>query len=216
MKFYRYSQQRHTDSLLASGQIRIGTLHDFRSSEHKRGVADPMEGRKQIFHHVSRGTPGGSSIDDRSVDFFGMVEIINSTGCSVRDSSFTMDLETSDCFILCGSLEHSRSVAEQFDDADSCVEILDIRRFSDALSERLAKDFPIDSVRVCPITYIDKKENWNGIDRGLNPAILKEREFEGQKEFRIIWELSEPVSITPIILYEPKLLKYIMDIGVPT
>ena len=174
-----------------------------------------MEGRKQISHFVRRGTSGGVSMDDKAVDFFGMVEIVNSTGCSVVNSTFTQDHETRDCFILCGSLEHSRSVAEQFDDTDSCVEIIDIAGFAETLSRSLAKDFPIESFRVCPITYADKNQSWNGIDLGLNPAILKEPAFSGQKEFRIIWELSNHVSITPVILNELEIVKYIVNVGVP-
>lgn len=49
---YRYSLQKFNSSLLNMGEIRIGTLHDFRRTEHTQGIADPKEGKKKISHNI--------------------------------------------------------------------------------------------------------------------------------------------------------------------
>jgi hypothetical protein len=216
MKFYRYSAQRYTDSLLKSGEIRIGTLHDFRRSEHKRGVADPMEGRKIISHHIDSVTPGGNTIHDKALRFFGGIEVVNSTGCTVQNFTYQTSVETEDCFILCGSTEHSQTVANEFDEADSCVQIIDVRKFTRVLTSKLGSIFPIATGNVCIVEYVDKAQNWNGKDLGLNPAVLKEPEFSGQKEFRIIWPLREKIPISPVIVRDKRIRRLLRNVGIPS
>ncbi len=46
---YRYTNSCYNKLLLNMGCIRVGTLHDFRKSEHKKGIADPQEGKKKYF-----------------------------------------------------------------------------------------------------------------------------------------------------------------------
>lgn len=46
---YRYSKKEYNEKLLKIGEIRIGTLHDFRNKEHKIGISDNQEGKKQFY-----------------------------------------------------------------------------------------------------------------------------------------------------------------------
>ena len=49
---FRYAARKYNESLIAMGCIRVGTLHDFRQHEHKRGVSDPDEGKKTVSHYI--------------------------------------------------------------------------------------------------------------------------------------------------------------------
>jgi len=53
---YRYSNSKFSNILTVLGGIRVGTLHDFRNSEHKKGIADPLEGKKTVVHRIMNET----------------------------------------------------------------------------------------------------------------------------------------------------------------
>ncbi len=52
MALYKFSAVKWCDGLAQVGVLRVGTLQDFRRIEHKRGVADPDEGKKSLYHGV--------------------------------------------------------------------------------------------------------------------------------------------------------------------
>jgi hypothetical protein len=50
MALYKYSEARFIDSLVGAGNVRIGTLFDYRKGEHKAGISDATEGTKLLTH----------------------------------------------------------------------------------------------------------------------------------------------------------------------
>ena len=65
-RYFRYGKHKCVDSLLSDGNIRIGTLSDFRNEEHKDGITDKMEGRKTVSHEIQNAIFGpGSVFSDR-------------------------------------------------------------------------------------------------------------------------------------------------------
>ena len=192
------------------GTIRIGTLHDFRKSEHKKGIADPAEGTKQVLHHV--GEVSAANVDEalqnhgydiKALETFGVMKIgkeSQMTNFTFRNISMSKTFNEPDCFIICSSIYKSKRTMSQFEGADSCIEINQINTFYNILTNTLNTISPVVFRGVHKVIYKDRQEKWNGHDWGHHPALIKEKEFEPQGEIRAIWQPKFNQSIEPMIL----------------
>lgn len=198
---YRYTNSCYNKLLLNMGCIRVGTLHDFRKSEHKKGIADPQEGKKEVFHHIKDSVINlndGNSIDDRAAKEFRVIGGNGSVHC--KNVIFSTVFDEPDCYILCVSDLASKSVMDQFEGADSCVQIADPTRFYKELTDVLNSITPVIFRGVHKVIYQNKKEQWNGDNWGEHPALIKEPEFFEQYELRAIWQPKLNTKIEPVIL----------------
>lgn len=215
MRFLRYGEKRHNDSLLAMGGIRIGTLHDFRNSEHKRGVADPTEGKKVVTHTVDYAVLGSGSIHDRAVEAYNFIKGHGAGQVTLQNVVMGMNFDSPDCFVLCGSYEHSRNVAAEFDKADSCIEVIGFTGFVQCITDVLASMYALTSVHAEQVVYSARGQQWNGIDWGNHPSFIKEPEFINQKEVRIVWAVRPTVPIKPVVISDSRLIGFCRDVGIP-
>jgi len=203
---YRYSQKRYSKLLLTLGCIRIGTLHDFRRLEHKRGIADPQEGKKEVFHHIdhlfvadSNDPPLHESKDMRALEQFRAVKMENSRDITFKNLTVARKFDHEDCFILCSSRTLSKRTMAQFEGADSCVQITDTSRFYQLLTNVLNSITPVIFRGAHDVIYQDRKEPWNGLDWGHHPALIKETKFREQEEIREIWQPRFGGAIQPVV-----------------
>jgi len=206
-KMFRYSTERYNRSLLSLGCIRVGTLYDFRQSEHKKGIADPNEGTKTVGHHInnlyvphSEAPPLKENKDFRALSIFQAIDLTESTGTSITNFSVSQSFDMPNCFILCTSRSKSKNTMSQFEGADSCVEIRNIVRFYQLLTLAICDIIPVTFCGIHEVTYQNRQENWNGTDWGHHPSIIKEVDFHQQNEIRAIWQpkLSQPIQ--PLII----------------
>jgi hypothetical protein len=51
---YKFIKSEFASLMYLYGYIRIGTLHDFRRTEHAKGISDPKEGKKSISHVIDK------------------------------------------------------------------------------------------------------------------------------------------------------------------
>lgn len=202
---YRYSMDEHNASLLAMGRIRVGTLHDFRNSEHKKGIADPQEGTKEVSHFIdyfqadkSFNQDASSCIHARAMSVMGL-EFKNSN-ITVNNVKMSRSFDQPDCFVFCTSLFRSRETMNEFEGANSCIEITNPEAFYTLLTETINAETPVEFRGVHKVTYQDRSERWNGRDWGNHPALIKETEFKKQVEIRAIWEPRFRQQINPIIV----------------
>ena len=204
---HRYSAETFNQSLLKLGGIRIGTLHDFRKSEHKKGIADPQEGKKDISHHIESALV--NSVDDmhgKAAKEFKIFDAKNSSASMyINNVTFLKRFNEPDCFILCLSSKLSIEVMAEFEGANSCVKILNPNLFLSVLTGTLNSITPVIFRGAHKVIYQDKKEDWNGHDWGKNPALIKEEEFKKQHEIRMIWQPRFNQTITPVILFNYRL-----------
>lgn len=219
---YRYSAQKHNTSLLAIGVIRIGTLYDFRRIEHHKGIADPQEGKKEVFHHIDKlfvNDPNDTNIKDntdfRALDKFGAVRFgSNSKNALFQNCTVSKGFDVPDCFIYCTSKVCSKETMIQFDRADSCIEIIGIESFYRILTNVLNSITPVDFKGFKEVTYQNRVEQWNGIDWGNHPAFIKEPRFKKQSELRAIWQPLCKNRISPIITGDYRLGKYCRNVSI--
>ena len=202
---FRYSQWKFCQSLLKMGTLRVGTLHDFRWVEHKQGIADPKEGRKEVFHEVGHAKITDLSHPDaRAATEFGVFNFGEGPiDVTLSDVTFARTFDHPDCFILCSSSSLSTSMFREFEGSDACIRIVDLERFYGAVTEALNSVTPVVFRGVYKVSYQTRKERWNGKNWGGHPALIKEFEFANQHEIRAIWQPKFNQSIEPLIITNP-------------
>lgn len=203
---FRYSANKYSKALLKMGSIRIGTLHDFRKSEHKRGIADPQEGKKEVSHHIDHTVlNGGNSIHNRAAKEFRAISVGSGSSAVLENVVFSRRFNEPNCFVMCASKTNSKNVMKEFEGADSCIEIVNQSLFFELLTKSLNSIIPVIFRGVYKVTYQNRKETWNEIDWGSHPALIKEPEFSVQDEVRAIWQPRRTAPIEPINLCAYKL-----------
>ncbi|MCE1054125.1 hypothetical protein [Pseudomonas alloputida] len=211
---YRYSSARHNESLMKAGSLRIGTLFDFRRSEHKAGIADPTEGMKTVYHHVDHWDadseiPGHPSKHMRAMSEVGMFQFTGSGGGGgMYGITLARQLDSPDYFIHCSAWKLSHTVMKQFEGAETCVEIVDPMGFYGHITQSLNAVTPVKFEGLFRIKYTDRHEQWNGMDYGLSGCLIKEREFKEQCEVRAIWSPVNGQPIAPQIIENPNLARH--------
>ncbi|BDO06923.1 hypothetical protein [Aeromonas caviae] len=203
---YRYSNSKFSNLLTVLGGVRVGTLHDFRKSEHKKGIADPQEGKKTVVHRIGSET---IVLGDRSSKTAMAVEAFNvirgSGVVAFENVIFSQSFDSPDFFVLCSSYEKSASVMSQFEGADTCVHIHDPIGFYRELTTLLNLITPVVFLGVHKVIYRDRIEPWNGTSWGADPTLIKEHEFSPQKEVRAIWAPKFRQPIKPQVIGSVKL-----------
>lgn len=206
---FRYSGQKYNESLLALGNIRVGTLHDFRRTEHKQGIVDVNEGKKRVSHHVPYLTEkDAESIHSKALSEFRAVDIQGATNVVIENLLMTQEFNHPDCFVHCTSFEYSSEVLKQFEGADSCVEISDVTGFYKRLTETLNAILPVHNFTLSHVKYMSRNEDWNGKNWGWHPALIKEPEFIKQVELRAIWYPKFTGNIAPMVINDTGLIKF--------
>ncbi len=198
---YRYSVSQYNAQLLNLGIVRVGTLHDFRKSEHARGIGDPQEGKKRVkkdIEHIE--VDGPNDPNAGMLEMFGAIRLGPGAGVTLRNVRLVKSFDHPNCFIFCTSKRRSAKTMAEFDGADSCVEIFDIERFYSLLTYALNLITPVTFRGLFDVVYQDREEDWNGKDWGHHPARIKERHFLPQYELRAIWEPKYGQVIEPTLV----------------
>lgn len=213
---FRYSDKKYNDALMALGNIRIGTLHDFRKTEHKKGISDVNEGRKKVSHYIPHVTEKDvGSIHWEALSKFGAIQIEGGENINIIDASLAQEFNHPDCFVHCTSADYSSQVLQQFEGADSCVEIIDLIGFYRRLTETLNSIMPVRFLNICKVAYMQRHEKWNGKDWGVHPALIKEPEFKRQVEIRAIWLPKFSGPLAPVVINDIGLMKYCRAKAIP-
>lgn len=214
MNMYRYSNKKYNDLLFKMGIIRIGTLHDFRRSEHKRGIADPTEGTKSISHQHDLFIESTENLTNEQKDALqgyeelNAIKLENCKNITLSNIHATKKLTSDDYFILCTASKNN--VINEFEGYDSCYKITSPIDFYKELTIALNRIRPVRFLGYSEVVYKDRNEKWEKNGNKLHPAQIKETEFSGQAEIRAIWEpLDRSKPIEPIVLGSYKLGRHI-------
>jgi len=205
---YRYAKKKYNDSLFVMGGIRIGTLHDFRKTEHKTGISDPKEGTKTVSHHIkhlhienSSDTSRNNKKDIDSLSAFNAISLgENSKNITLSNVLVSKTFNEPDVFILCLSKHLSKKTMNQFEDADSCIKVINENSFYQLISETINSITPVVFHGVHEVIYQDREEQWDGSTWGRHPSMIKEEQFSPQGELRAIWQPRGNFEIKPIII----------------
>lgn len=209
MKLYKFLPKRHLDNFFSYGNLRLGTVYDFKDEiKHTSARGDSNEGKKTVRRQLD-GTPihlkHGVHIDVISDVFSGNVTI---TGTG----SVSSQRVCNDAFIFCTSNEFSEELFSLWyadsiksganDLTDACYEIYDVQKFFSAISFSIRhKALPLYGDHVI---YTTDPIPHDSLAAKLHPAMIKEiNEYGWQKENRSIWQPINHESITPWVLDVP-------------
>jgi hypothetical protein len=208
MQGFKYSESRYRDSLLALGNLRVGTLHDFRRQEHKNGIADVAEGTKSVFHQIFKVTE--RDIGSPDYEAMRIFDLFSLQGPDSTVSGLTLEREFDfeDCFVHCTSSIYSNEVLSQFEGADACIEIHNLEGFYARLTETINRQFPVQFVGCHKVSYSARREGWNGKDWGDHPALMKAPNYSLQEEIRAVWLPRRLERIYPFNLNDVGLIKF--------
>jgi len=214
MKMYRHNSKKYNDLLFNLGILRVGTLYDFRKSEHKKGISDSKEGIKTIIHSGSIHIDSTENLDDSQKNMLKGFEELNAIriegnckNITINNCHASKQVNSDNYFILCIALKSD--LEGEFEGYDSCYEISEQDFFFNEITYRLNKIIPVKFLGCFQVIYRDREEKWQENGNKLHPALIKELEYKGQYEVRAIWEpLNKNIKIEPIILGSYKLGKY--------
>ena len=207
---YRYQSKHHNDGLLNKGNLRVGTLYGFRKSEHKRGIADALEGQKRVFHRMKSFCSNYfDPVGRQALRDFGVANVDGVKDFRVSNITFERIIEVRDCFIFCMSSELSLSMYQYFEGAESCVFIENPRSFFWRLTYSINQITAVEFKGLFPVVYTDEAEPWNCTSWGEAPVNRKTSEFCAQREVRAVWMPKNDGEITPIIVNDKKLRRYV-------
>ncbi|MDL4862788.1 hypothetical protein NPJ88_010615 [Halomonas elongata] len=209
---YKYLSEKNFQRIMESGSVRIGTLYDFRRQEHLDGIRDEREGTKELFKHYegARTIEGGPT----GRDLMGMISVGVGASVTFKDMKLSRRLSSPDFFVFCMSSRRSTKVMMEFDEADKCYEVVNFERFFKRITASLNTIVPVSFKGVFPCNYRIRREEWNGADYGLHPALIKEPSYAGQFEVRAIWQPAVKAEIYPEIIEARSLRKYVKEVSV--
>jgi len=219
MPLYKYLPRQYADALLVMGTIRVGTLFDFRKTEHARGVADSSEGTRTIL-----ALPDREIITEDQAEkdaFFGMMGArVHGKITVPRGVRFVHKQTSTDHFIFCASTELSSRVQAEFEATDACVEINDISGFLYELTRALNAVAPVRFDGIHEVQYtgrtqeqtLTRFQDFNPA-HGLHPGLIKDPSFRRQKELRAIWSPISAMLPEPIITSSRHLPQYCRDVS---
>lgn len=212
---FRYSPARYNYLLLKMGIIRVGTLHDFRRSEHRRGIADPQEGKKRVSKHVDHlDVFGADDPNAKMLEHFRAIKLGSDARVTLTNVQLAQTFDHPDCFILCTSTKRSASTMAEFDGADSCVEITNLQFFYEQLTLALNIHVPIVFRGLFKVSYQLREEHWNGQNWGAHPALIKEPVFRNQHEIRAVWTPRFKEHIEPLVVGNYRLTQACQEVHV--
>lgn len=208
MEVFKYCTKQNMDSMLLHGQIRIGTLFDWRRS-HQYGelVGDQDEGYTRIGGNVlwyDHRFVGAILVESTVVD--------NSTPGNHNVHFTNHAFHTPNVFTLSVSTtysEHDHRLWLEKEGYDACYRIRSARLFFKAISR--SPDFAPMAAFVCqgPIHYYDKSQPNHQFLGTFHPALVKRPEFGSQSEIRAIWApRTADQDIAPIVLNRTEASKY--------
>lgn len=192
---YKYTQKFVSDLLFLENTIRVGTLYGFRDMEAKQGISDPKEGEYEDTLHL---------------DYFHMEEEDahnpllqhNLPGIMIQNSRDIKIINTRksvNYIIYCTAHTKSKEIMNQFEGADTCIEIYKKQTFYQLMTWALAKELKtqVKFLGVHPVNYDHyNRVRYNPYEYSLHPVLAKTKEFEPQCELRAIWEVPDDSLIS--------------------
>ena len=182
---YKFIEYKYLSSFFETGSLRLGTVYNFKDTDkHGKHRGDSNEGK----HNVARKIDGPLTVrsgENHPIisEFF---KIGGEGSVTLQNISLVMPRISPDYFVFCTSHVYTEVLfnkwMENEDGIDSCYEIFNPHGFSNAISKAISSSayYSFASDVIYTDEDIDYRQN-------LNPAITKRRNYDWQKEHRMLW-----------------------------
>lgn len=195
-RFYKIMQAERAQALIEKGELRIGTLYDFRKiEEHGKVVGDRLEGIKGYHRTINETITPETEWYDPLVNR--MINISPDSKATVIIDNCKIvekEIHSKDCYVFCMTAVPQFDALEGY--GDTCVEILDIWSFLCAISQKLGDKAELDGYYYC---VYGPRFTETGTENNVHPALIKYHSRKEEKEVRALWRTNEE-AIEPEIL----------------
>jgi hypothetical protein len=223
---FKFNDEEFTDSLVQRGNIRIGTLHEFRNDQDYAGnILDAGEGMvtlENYYHHYAGLAKDADGLLPTLRDPYALL--------SVTDFGFSATIEVVNCnifstsrYLFTDSLWQAKADRDRAGKATGCCVITDPDAFFSALSrapEIADLQFAgAESCRYLGRTIKEVNPGKHSITNGLlmnknGVAFVKPVEHQAYREHRAVWMNRDPSAVKCQILDVPELAQYVLKIDV--
>lgn len=203
VRVFKYTKEIHASAMLEKGNIKIGTLYEYRNSENEqiRDVEEGLfNGKQYIDYHVGV-LPGiAGELISGNVD-----------GIEFSNISFTKRMEILNVNMYCTTLEGSKEVMDSFE-AEACIEIFDYDNFVKAIVIALMKKgLSRGQAFTDKCNYDGRDAPYDQVNAERVPVAywLKSPFYISQKEQRTLFPPSTNRDIEPIYIDVPEIIPFI-------
>jgi hypothetical protein len=201
---YKYLLPVHALAMLERGQIRIGTLSEFRRSYDREGRSDPGEGVRQLQGWFPDGP--FTSNDDVPPFFRGLIEDpVRGARIHVKNTLVLRTVRAPDGYVYCTSFEFEDEALYELGGA--CVRIDKPRAFFEALTDALG-DRVESPVVVQRVSYEPRNGPHDQVRLNVAPHFVKPQvwHFARQFEVRAFWRPCAIAPAEPVIIDVPGII----------
>lgn len=213
---FKFAPKKFRDDFLNQGQIKIGTLFEYRDSEKYSGkIYDISEGEKSIQIYFDRVSLTGNELSKFGIPFSG------AGLCNLYDTKLKINMDENDCYIYCTSSSFfSDTLLQAVEDGnDSCTLITNPELFLNDLKENFIYGKYIDTVhclygdREIKLDW-DKQKHYIELFKSIPASIIKPKSYAPQREVRTIFLPSDTKNkLSKKIETIPSLKKHLIPIG---
>ncbi|HBC3857032.1 TPA: hypothetical protein KD866_002409 [Vibrio parahaemolyticus] len=214
----KYVKEIHFESLIESGSIKIGTLKDYKESEHGKMVTDPMEGITRFsgsYESISPNTIRSNSALSKVFSFGreDQVQTEEPTKAEELRERITFNLKITDFdvvgpdyYIFSFSKTYNQDDHQEWDRKqgyNAAYSIVCPNTFFRKITKQLNTIMPVKFLGLFEVQYYDENKGMDFFDpRHRYPGFCLKGydDFSSQKEIRAVWEPLKNVEISPLIL----------------
>lgn len=200
---FKYLKKEHSEKLFNDGELRIGTLYDFRKQEqYGPKIGDQSEGKKEIFEKIEHEFIEDPSNNNQLSLFVKQFIHLADTAknITIANCSFSHEHKSDNCYIYCMSKEFNDKLYEEFE-TDVCIKIKSPYKFIEYISKSMKQIGVVQGFKICPIEYTSRRKAYGKHDE-YHPSVIKDRCYSNQKEVRAIWQ-SQEINVTNGIIKIP-------------
>lgn len=208
---FKFLRPEHCRSLAQRGEVRIGTLYEYRNAETYSGKThDGGEGKRRL---TLKGGRVESAADLRRLGFR-----VEGDGMITVREDWRFDQGMQDCHVYCTSGAFYTSTLDQAreEGKTACALITDPRAFFEALAhhEQLRKLYTVSPCVyaerhvVIPLSQpLSARTLWD-----VPPALMKPPPYADQKEVRALWEPEAGAAVSPLVVTIPEVAKLVIPL----
>lgn len=182
---YKFVKEEYMDSFFKTGDLRLGTLHNFRKIE-EYGInrGDPSEGKNSVFQYVEH--HDGGKDGTFAGQFFGK-------GIVVQNSTIIQHRDWPESYVFCSSRNFSEKLFFEWhakEGTTACYEIWHPLAFALAVQKVIAQRAyfsGLDNVK-----YVDGHIDGASEDFKIEAPFVKPLPYAWQDEFRWVWTHRHP------------------------
>lgn len=214
-KVYKFMSPYYLKRLEKNKKIYINHLNNYKEAEHGKEIGDDFEGTMSDLYNVSNYTFDNSNTNkniafERAIGADKLFSISGGGKIVFKNTTVQMNYSDKNYYNYCVCNEYDEKVKEEF--GGSTLVIEDFPMFLNHLSKKLLKK-QIRIATAGPCVYISDRTN-NFDEKQAEyyryfPALVKEKRYDYQKEFRVLWTTMDQKEIVkPIEVYCPEALQY--------